>query len=225
MKLFTLMKQDTKGRTRGFTLVELVITISIIAILTTIVTFGFLSVQKTTNDKEREIDVVAISNALDKYYDKHGEYPANDDLNPTASPTKLPNFDTVKSLMPELKDDDLVGPRGSEFYAGCINSGTCTNTSAYWETYHTKQYYYLSRFTSSQSPGSYYYANVPSWYGNDNGWGCTIKTYYTNPGFVIVYRNEADNLWIFKRSKHGNIDIYNYDDGPVAPQTCTFTYG
>lgn len=221
MKLFTV----TKSSRAGFTLVEVIITVIIIGVLTTIVGLGFSSVQKSADDKEREIDVVAIANALDRYYDRHGEYPANDDINVSESPAELPNFTHVKALLPGLTDDDLTGPKGWKFYAGCINSAVCNNNSAQWEEYHTKQYFYLSRFTSSQNPGSYYYANIPSWYGDDTGWGCTIRTHYTDPGFVIAYRNAADNIWVFKRSKHGNIDIYPYDDGPVAPQTCTFTYG
>lgn len=224
MKPLMAMKRIHKRR-KGFTLVELLITIVIISLLTTIVALSYTAVQKSTRDKERQTDVVAISNALDRYYDRNGEYPANDEMNTTQSPTVLPNFNLVKSKLPGLTDDDLKGPMGTEFYVSCINSAICTNSSSNWENYHTTQYYYLSRFTTSQSVGSYYYVNVPSWYGNDNGWGCSIRTYYTDPGFVIVYRNEADNLWIFKRSKHGNIDISSYDDGPVAPQTCTFTYG
>jgi len=205
----------------GFTIVEQLIVIGIIVILAAIATLAYVSVQKDARDRAREADVTAIMNALEEYYEKNGEYPANDQINTTNSPTVLPNYTTTKALLPDLKDEDLDGPDGYHFYAGCLNA-SCSNTSASWETYHTKAYYYSSRLVAS-SAGQYVYVQTPASYGNNKGWGCSIYTYYDDPGYFIAWRSEVTGLWIFKRSIRGIVNISNYSGGPVAPQTCTFS--
>ena len=207
-------------RQRGFTLVELIIVIAVISALTAIAVVAYTNVQKQARDNERSVDVAAIMDALERYYDRNGEYPANDQMNTLNSPTTM-GFNATKALMPTLTDDDLNGPNDSQFYAGCINSA-CTNTSANWATYHSKQYYYSSRLVTSQTGSNVWFA-MGSTYGNNTGWGCIITTYYDNPGYFIAWRSEATGVWTFKRSKHGTITIANYDTGPVAPQTCTFS--
>lgn len=205
----------------GFTLVEQLIVVGIIVILAAIATLAYVNVQKEGRDKAREGDVAAIMNALEEYYEKHGEYPTNDELNPTNSPTELVNFNAVKALLPDLKDEDLMGPDNYEFYAGCINT-SCTNTSDNWETYHSKQYYYSSRLTTSGA-GSYVYFETAASYGNNTGWGCRIQTYYDNPGYFIAWRSELTKIWTFKRSIRGTVEITPSGSGPVPPQTCTFS--
>lgn len=222
MKRLMFSVRQQLRQPEGFTLVEQLIVIGIIAILATIATLAYTSVQKDARDREREGDVAVIMNALEEYYEKHGEYPADDEFNPTYSPTRLPNFDLVKSMLPRLTDSDLTGPNDYQFYAGCLNIN-CSNTSAHWETYHTKSYRYASRFTGVDPEGDFYYTQVPASYGNNTGWGCKIQTYFDDPGYAIAWRSEVTKLWIFKRSIHGVIDITNYDTGPVAPQTCTFS--
>ena len=60
----------------AFTLLELMITISVIAVLAAIITFAFTSTQKTTRDTARDTQVRIISDALEKYYRTNGEYPS-----------------------------------------------------------------------------------------------------------------------------------------------------
>jgi prepilin-type N-terminal cleavage/methylation domain-containing protein len=207
---------------RGFTLVELIIVIGIITALTAIAVVAYTNVQKQSRDSQRSTDVTAIMDALERYYDKNGEYPTNDEMNTTNSPTVMTSMTPTKTLMPTLTDDDLNGPNGSQFYAGCINT-SCTNTSANWGTYHSKQYVYSSRLVASQS-GSNVWFGMGSTYGSGTGWGCTITTYYDNPGYFIAWRSEATGIWTFKRSKHGTVTIAAFDaSNPVAPQTCTFS--
>lgn len=205
----------------GFTIVELLISIGIIVILSAVATVSFLAVQKDARDREREADVTAIMNALEKYYEKNGEYPTNDQLNTTNSPTVLSNYNAVKSVLPDLNDETLNGPDGYHFYAGCINA-SCTNTSNHWRDYHSKAYFYSSRLSTTGSGGNVYFQTNAS-YGSNTGWGCSITTYYNNPGYFIAWRSEVTGLWVFKRSIRGQVVIANYGGGPVAPQTCTFS--
>ena len=76
----------------AFTLLELMITISVIAVLAGILTFAFTSTQKSTRDTARDTQVRIISDALEKYYRTNGEYPS------VALMTSS-NVDTVKTRL------------------------------------------------------------------------------------------------------------------------------
>lgn len=60
----------------GFTLVEVIIVIVVIAILATITTLGLTQVQGDARDSVRSTSTLSLADALEKYYDKNGEYPS-----------------------------------------------------------------------------------------------------------------------------------------------------
>jgi len=60
----------------GFTLVELVIVIVVIGILSTLALLGFNNIQSDSRDQKRNSSVTVLSEAFEKYYDSHGEYPS-----------------------------------------------------------------------------------------------------------------------------------------------------
>ena len=211
------------AREKGFTIVELLVTIAVISILATIGILSYNAVQKRTNDDVRAADVAIIMDALEQYYRKNGDYPANDAMNPSQYYPTMTNFSAIKSLLPSLNDDVLTGPGGYSFYPACLNSTWCPNGSADWP-YSMKKYLYLSRFVSGGGPGTYWWYKVPSTYSGNTGWGCDVQTYYTDPGYVIAWYSESKKIWIFKRSQHGQVDMANNTTaGPIAPQTCAFS--
>lgn len=71
--------------TRGFTIIELLVVISVIGILATITLIGFNRYQADSRDSQRSSKATIISEALEKYYDKNGEYPSCNALTDTAS--------------------------------------------------------------------------------------------------------------------------------------------
>lgn len=66
---------DTKNRSAGFTLVELIIVIVVIAILSAITVVGFNGIVSRSRDARRISDIDAISKALEQYYMVNNQYP------------------------------------------------------------------------------------------------------------------------------------------------------
>ena len=60
----------------GFTLIEVITVICIIAILSSIGAYSFGKVQANTRDSQRSSKLTIISEALEKYYSRNGEYPS-----------------------------------------------------------------------------------------------------------------------------------------------------
>lgn len=61
---------------RGFTIVELLVVVAIIGLLVTIAIISYTRVRSDTRDAQRSAKITIIAEALEKYYDKNGEYPS-----------------------------------------------------------------------------------------------------------------------------------------------------
>jgi len=64
-----------KNNPSGFTLVELLVVISILGILATIALTSFRSSQARGRDAERKSDLKQLSSSLELYYSDYGKYP------------------------------------------------------------------------------------------------------------------------------------------------------
>lgn len=64
-----------KHKKYGFTIVELLIVIVVIAILAAISLVAFNAVQQRARDSSRDSDIAQITKALELYYIDHGKYP------------------------------------------------------------------------------------------------------------------------------------------------------
>jgi prepilin-type N-terminal cleavage/methylation domain-containing protein len=88
------MKNKHKTLSFGFTLFELLVSISIIGILTAVVAFSFSSAQKKARDSRRVTDMNAIQKAAELYYAASGySYPA-------AIPWVAGSGETVMAIYP-----------------------------------------------------------------------------------------------------------------------------
>lgn len=209
--------------TRGFTLIELLIAITVIGILSTAAFFGVGSILASTRDRTHEGNIRAIAAALEDYYGDNGEYPTGLEANPNNATTELSGADliNIQSILPELGDSNLTGPQNYTFFPYCsyTSPGPCpADTTTNWETYHSKQYLYLTTYAAASDPQA---TQIAATYGNNTGWGCAIERSYSNPGYVLAYRREADGRWMFYKSRRGTVTISNYST--PNPNPCTFS--
>lgn len=209
---------------RGFTIVELVVVIVIIAILATLTAVGFSVIKNKGLDKEYQSSVVSIMTELEKYYDKNGEYPSNNELNPSKKMTFIESdYTAMSSIITGTTASDFVTSDGHSFAPFCTSAsiaGCAAYSSASWNSIRSKQFLYISRFNGLPS----YEVSISQSPTFPLGWGCKITTSASDPGFVIAWYSNDDKIWNFYRSNRGNIDIVNYS-GPSQPgQTCSFTY-
>ena len=60
----------------AFTIVEVVVVIAVVAILSSLAIVGYSSIRQDARDATRQTNATIISEALEKYYEKNGEYPS-----------------------------------------------------------------------------------------------------------------------------------------------------
>ena len=64
------------GKNPGFTLIEILVSISVIALVSTIGVTGYQSVSRGGRDALRKSDLEQIRSALEIYKSEYGQYPA-----------------------------------------------------------------------------------------------------------------------------------------------------
>lgn len=104
--------------TKGFTIVEIIVTVVIITLLLAIGIYGYSRTQSESRDSQRSARITVISEALEEYFGKNGEYPGCSALTQSAA--------TVASTL-GIDAAALVAPKAG---SGVTNSITCTSLPA-----------------------------------------------------------------------------------------------
>lgn len=96
---------------KGFTLIELVLVISIIGILTSMIMFLInpLTQFQKARDGQRKSDLRQIQSALEMYRSDQGSYPASFKNCPVSSPTDLGNLACTVIYKKNVPDDPSGG--------------------------------------------------------------------------------------------------------------------
>lgn len=112
------------SRQYGFTIVELAVVIAVIGILFTIGVVSMTAVQKNSRDSERQSDMTIVSEALEKYQSKNGEYPACNQLQGDPA--------TVAALLGGIPQGALIAPGADKSTTSIVCSEPTTpNTAVY----------------------------------------------------------------------------------------------
>jgi prepilin-type N-terminal cleavage/methylation domain-containing protein len=118
-----------KKKSKGFTIVELLIVIVVIAILATLVIVTFEGIQQKARDSKRQTDVDALASHLAAYYANNGYYPTVTDLQSST---------WVSQYMKGFDPSALTDPKGTAISGSAPATGTyvysyvtvgCTATS------------------------------------------------------------------------------------------------
>jgi len=86
----------TSMKNKGFTLIEILIVVAIIAILASVVLVGLGPTQQAARDSRRVSDVREVQNGLELFYNKCGYYPGS--INSGACATALPAAATCNGI-------------------------------------------------------------------------------------------------------------------------------
>ncbi|KKU12217.1 MAG: Type II secretion system protein G [Candidatus Woesebacteria bacterium GW2011_GWA1_45_8] len=133
MKLPTLKRKQS-----GFTLLELLIVVAIIAILISIGLASFSRVQKSARDTQRRSDLENIRGALEQYYADYNNYPTGvmSDLSDAlegSNPRSIVYLNEVQTLGPLGTADPYIyddsGGSGQTYCLGSATMETVTNDS------------------------------------------------------------------------------------------------
>ena len=75
-----------RAHNKGFTLIEVMVTVVIIALLSTIITVTYVRVQRDQTDSDRKSKVLILKQGLENYYDRNGEYPSRQIMDESTGP-------------------------------------------------------------------------------------------------------------------------------------------
>lgn len=131
--------KDKPNKIAGFTLIELMVTIVIIAILAAIALPSYQSYIKRANIKAAQTDLVSLSLVFENYYQRNLSYPNQNYANTSAlsASSAFPQWSASKSDIFEFSSKKVSSGKGYELIAtakdssnlvGCILKITNTNS-------------------------------------------------------------------------------------------------
>jgi prepilin-type N-terminal cleavage/methylation domain-containing protein len=122
-----------KNKSKGFTIVELLIVIVVIGILATLVIVTFTGIQQKARNSQRQTDINAIDSHVEAYYASAGNYPTFAQLNDaTWRAANLKGLDAAALVGPKggTLGHTSAAPTGDGYNYYATESSTSTECSA-----------------------------------------------------------------------------------------------
>lgn len=179
-------------RTRGFTIIELLIVITIIGILSLISVVSFSHFQAEGRDNQRAQQAAVIAEALEKYYSNNGEYPGCSQLTGT---TQAAVTTLTQTTLPGLSPTALVTPQAP---SGTLNSITCSQTP---DSSHDVLYY-QGDGTTACNTGTSCLQFTLSYYSEGTAQTVAVASRNTTPASLVAQWRFDGNT--FDSSGNGN---------------------
>lgn len=118
---------------KGFTIIELLIVIVIIAILATIGVVAYGGVQQSARDSKRESDITSLHTAIEAYYVQATQYPSFTQINDNAAggfrETNLKGIGSETFTDPKGANDQLANAPAANVYSYEVTPAGCDNTA------------------------------------------------------------------------------------------------
>ena len=157
---------------RGFTIVEIVITITIMGILLTLAVANLTATQANGRDAERKGDIEAISSNLESFYRTGSDNSTSLGRYPSTVITSG-DQNTVRSILRDINFNSLTPPGAASMAAGFIAATNTTQTA--------------TGVAPQPTTSQYVYQPLQS-----DGTLCTAETQECRK-FNLYYRLETDN--------------------------------
>lgn len=180
-------------KSRGFTIVELIITITIMAILMTLLVVRLLSSQVAGRDKERNIDTTALANGLESFYSggnpilsiPKGYYPGRQEVNTAIAAT--PPF---KEFLEGVANTTYIAPKATITTSFGVDPATTAVVGANAD----------GSYSDSQAKALL--VDIPYLYQPLTRNNTLCLTYTNCVKFNLYYLTEIDNIVHVIRSRH-----------------------
>jgi type II secretion system protein G len=145
-----------KQKQSGFTIVELLIVIVVIAVLASITIVAYNGIQQRARDSQRRSDITALAKALELYYIDNDRYPAgsgsttiNASWSTTADASWQNLTTALQPYMAKLPSDPISSPGVAVTGSSGYNYAYYSNTSTWCGAGTRKMYIIVYRFESS----------------------------------------------------------------------------
>lgn len=190
---------------RGFTLVELLIVISVIVILTALSISAYDLTQKEAEDGAAEALISTIKSGAEKYYTTNNEYPVASAVHGGAVTGSPPANYTAASQYFGIPIANLDGSRFK--LTACTPQLAACKTDALTKT----RVYYFTKQTQTSTTAEVI--------GTAAGTGCAYTFAAADTGalgYVLAYWSAMDKQWKIIKSSRGTVTTSN-------TSTCPFT--
>lgn len=188
-----------KNHKYGFTVIELIVVISVIGILLTIGVFAYDRVYKQARDDARNADMAMMQNQLEHFFDKNGEYPPGCPRASCTSWFMTENTSSSQMVNAAATIANLISvmPGLNEEFGDPLDTTTIpimdTTTSA-------RKYYYFGGGVNNRTSAS------SLAYGSTASFPCSISTSLSPDevsSYVLGYYSEESNAWVLKGGRKG----------------------